>query len=409
MSLFSFKHSTERVGAIVDIGSASVLIAIVVSRPQTLFPTIVWSHREHAPLRNIDSVEQSAKAVMTAFMNAMLKFDGEGRRALSEYRGSSHISELLCSIAAPWSYTVTKSITYSQDEAFEITDNLIEELVRAALQKITAELNDNESVNDLGLTVISRATLDIQANGYRVKHPEEEKASTLSLNHASAITQEYLVEMINDMRQKLFPSAEVRKISYMLMLYSVVGQLAMDTNDTCLVNVTYEATEIGVVRDGILHYSTHVPAGAFSLARQIADITAVPLYEAFGYLHTETPYSFMESLPSNQKEAVEAVFEAYIAEVTELFHETGDDLSIPNHIYLHADLMSEPLFKDLIEKAAKRTIKSDPAITLTTPLLLKLLQAEGEATKSALPTDTAMMVSAQFFHKLGEWKDIEYL
>ncbi len=409
MSLFSLHHSTERVGAIVDIGSASVLVAIVVSKPQTIFPTIVWSHREHAPLRNVDSVEQSAKAVMTAFMNALLKFDGEGRQALTEYRGNARITELLCSIAAPWSYTVTKSITYSQDEAFEITDNLIEELVRAALQKITAELNDNESVNDLGLTVISRATLDIQANGYRVKHPEEEMATTLSLNHASAITQEYLVEMIEDMRKKLFPSAEIRKISYMLMLYSVVQDLALETNDTCLVNITYEATEIGVVRDGILHYSTHVPAGAFSLARQIADITAVPLYEAFGYLHTEAPYAFLETLPSTQKEAVEAVFESYITQITELFHETGDDLSIPKHIYLHADLLSEPLFKDLVDKAAKRTIKSDPVITMTTPLLLKRLQGDDKSKEISLPNDTAMLVSAQFFHKQGDWKDIEYL
>ncbi|HEY0964459.1 MAG TPA: hypothetical protein VGE31_01545 [Candidatus Paceibacterota bacterium] len=407
MSLFSFHRSSERVGVIVDIGSASVLVAIVVSKPHAKFPLIVWSHREHAALRSLESVEQSAKAVMTGFMNALLKFDGEGRQALAAYHTNARITELQCTIAAPWSYTVTKSINYHQDEPFEISSNLISELVRAALQKTTAELDENESVNDLGLKVITRTILDLQANGYRIRHPEEQLASTLSLNHTSAVTQEYLIEMVEDMHKKLFQNAEVKSISYILALYFVIRDIAQELNDICLVNITYEATEIGVVRDGILQYSTHIPKGSFSLAREISNITSVPLYEAFGYLHTETPYSFMEALPSNQKEAIEAAFERYTSEVTSLFHETGDDLSIPRQVYLHADLMSEPLFKDLIDKAAKRSIKSDPTINLITPILLERLDT-GQKERTPL-NDTAMLVSAQFFHKQHEWDTIEYL
>lgn len=410
MSLFSLHPKGERIGTIIDIGSASVLVAIISSKIGEAYPKIIWSHREHAPLRNVDSVEQSAKAVMTAFMNALLQFDGEGRRALSSYKNSAKISELQCTIAAPWSYTVTKSINYEQDEAFEISNNLIDQLISTANAKTISEINENDSINNLGLTVVARATLDLLANGYRIKNAEREKTKTLSLNHASSITQQYLVNMIDEMKDKLFASASCHKISYVLALNYVIQDLFSDVNDLCLLNITYEATEIGVVRDGILHYSTHAPFGSFSLAREISNITSVPLYEAFGYLHTDTPYSFMEALPSNQREAVDAVFEAYVQSITELFHETGDDLSIPKRIYLHADLMSEPLFGDLIEKAVKRSIKSDPSIKLITPIILKkILSDKTNKSPGTTPEDTAMLVSAQFFHKQGQLQTIEYL
>jgi Tfp pilus assembly PilM family ATPase len=215
--------------------------------------------------------------------------------------------------------------------------------------------------------------------------------------------------MIDEMKKKLFPSVSSLKISYILALYFVIKELFRDMNDISLVNITYEATEIGIIRDGTFHYSTHIPFGSFSLAREISEITSVPLYEAFGYLHGETPYSFMEPLPSNQREAIETVFESYIERLTELFQETGDDLSIPKRIFLHADLMSEPLFSDLIEKAAKRSIKTEPHIQMITPFITNMMLEKNGPDETLTSGDTAMLVSAYFFHKHPEWDTPEYL
>jgi cell division ATPase FtsA len=406
MSLFSFSKSAERIGAIVDVGSGSVLVAVVASKKDAPSPTIIWSHREHAPLRNIDSLDQSAKAVMTALVNALLKFDVEGRRALYEYNKRSRVDEIQCSIAAPWSYTVTKTINYTQEEAFEVTDSLIEELLRTATGKIEVELSENESASQLGLSIIARTTMDLLANGYRVKRPKGEKTKELSISHASVVTQQYLIDHIEDLRHKLFPSTDMHTLSYVLILHCVVRDIFKNAFDSCLVNITYEATEIGIVRDGTLQYATHTPFGSFSLAREIADITSVPLLEAFQSLHNETPYAFMQNLPESQKAEVEKVIEAYTARVADLFHETGDDLSIPKQIFLHADLKSEPLFRDIIEKAAKRRLKSEPNIRLITTALIQNLGLEGS---QALAGDTAMLPSVQFFHKQGHCNDFEYL
>lgn len=409
MSLFS-TNSRDRYGVLIDIGSGSVLAAIIHSNPKQLHPDIIWAHREHAPLRNIDSLEQSAKAVMTALVNATMMLDAEGRKALHTYNSSARLTEIQCSISAPWSYTVTKTINYNQDEPFTVLEDILEELLETIDKKIESELRENEALHSLGLKVITRSTMEILANGYRVKAPEGGKAKQLRVSRASVVTQQHLIDALEEMQNKLFPETRVRKLSFILMLFAITRELMSKTYDLCLVDVTYEATEIGIVRDGVLTYCTHTPFGSFSLAREISSITNVPLYEAFGYLHTEKPYSFMVSLSKNQREEIDMVFEAYTDRVSQLFKKTGEELSIPKQISLHADLKSETLFMDLIERAAKRAIKAEPFVTpISNEIIKQAYQKDLDTAPTTLPTDTALILSAQFFHKQPDQETFEYL
>ncbi len=410
MSLFGTKHGNDRYGVIIDIGSGSVLTAIVHSNSELKHPHIVWAHREHAPLRNIDSLEQSAKAVMTALINASMLLDAEGRKALYDYSSSARLTEIQCGVSAPWSYTVTKTIDYQQKEPFLVTEELIDELLQTINEKFESDLKENEALTKLGLQVITRSTIEMLSNGYRVKHPEGNEASQLTVSRVSVVSQQYLVDALEELRDKLFPEADSHKLSFILMLYSVTRELLSKTYDFCLVDVTYEATEIGIVRDGVLSYCTHTPFGSFSLAREISKVTNVPLHEAFGYLHSPKPYSFLSSLSKQQRDDIEMAFDAYTARVSDVFKETGDELTIPKKISLHVDVDSEPLFSDLIEKAAKRSIKAEPQISLISKEILqqKYTVPEGAPGKK-LPADTALLMSAQFFHMQARRGDFEYL
>jgi hypothetical protein len=409
MTFFGLGKTADRYGVIIDIGSGSVLTAIVHSNSTQKHPQIIWSHREHAPLRNIDSLEQSAKAVTTALVNACMLLDSKGRKVLHDYNSGAKLSELQCSIAAPWSYTVTKTINFKQEKEFSITEELINELISSIQQEIDTELEGNTAIQDLGLKVITRATMDVLSNGYRVKNPVGEKTKEFSLTQGSVVAHTYLTEAIAEMRDKLFPATTAKKLSFALMLFSVTRDLLPNSFDICLVDITYEATEIGVVRDGTLNYCTHTSFGSFSLAREISKITNVPLEEAFGYLHTETPYAFIDTLNPTQKKDVLAAFESFTEKLSELFHETGDALSIPKRISLHADLKSEPLFLDIVAKAAKRNLRSEPSVTPISQEIIR--QTYAESTKEAavtIPSDTALLLSAQFFHKQETQETFEY-
>jgi hypothetical protein len=409
MSFFGLRSGTERYGVVIDIGSGSALAAIVHSNPNDPHPTIVWSHREHVPLRNIDSIDQSAKAVMTALVNVSMLLDAEGRRALYEYDNSARLSEIQTTIAAPWSYTVTKTINYTQEENFTVTNDLIEDLRHTARQNVEDDIRGNSELDKLGLQVITEASMAMLANQYRVADPAGNEAKTFSITRAYSISQQYLLDAIEEMRDKLFSHVESRKISFILTLYTATRELLNQTNDVCLIDITYEATEIGIIRDGVLQYTTHTPFGSFSLAREISSITGAPLHESFGYLHSDEPYAFLKSLTKSQKEDVEAVFEAYTERINALFHETGDSLTIPNNISLHTQLRSEPLFKDIIEKATKRATKAKASITSISEQIIKHAYTESKKSNpNVAPKDATLLLSAQFFHKRPTYQTFRY-
>lgn len=405
MSLFSLKHSAERIGAIIDIGSGSVLVAIVISNPTQKKPTVIWSHREQAPLRTIDSVEQSAKSVMTSLINALLKFDSEGRRALHEYNKHTNVDEVQCCISAPWAYTVTKTITYNQDTAFEITKTLIESLIESAEKGTQTELSENEAASDLDLSIITRSTLDTLANGYRIANPIKNTANELSIAQVSVVTGQYLIDHLKDLRHKIFQDKPLHQLSYMLSLYSVVDELFGDTSDYCLIDITYEATEIGIVREGILTYSTHVAFGSFSIAREITHISSLPLLQSFQSLHTDNIEDFLATLTPTKRSEVEVMFEQYQKRLEALFRETGDELSIPKRIYIHTDKEMEPLFQQFISKAVTAIVKGAVDIKLLSTILTDLVTVEHKE----LNTDTAMLVAAKFFHTQNTRRHFEYL
>lgn len=411
MSFFGMGSKTERYGVIIDIGSGSVLSAIVHSNATQKHPQIIWSHREHTPIRNIDSIEQSAKAVITALVNVSMQLDSVGRKALYDYDSKAKLTSVQSTISAPWSYTITKRIQYNQEKDFVITEDLIEELTVAVQEKITNDVKENDALLNLGLSVVTRGLKSLVANGYSTANPVGNTAKTLSLSLTSVIAQQYLIDVIEEMRDKLFAHADSQKLSFMLVMYTIARDLFGRLQDTCLVDVTYEATEIGVVRDEVLTYCTHTPFGLFSLAREISAITGATLHESFGYLHTDTPYAFVDTLPKSQKEEVEAIFESYIEKLVLLFHETGDSLSIPKQISINTDFRTESTMADLIERAVKRTIKVSPNIIFISEDVAKHIKNEennAEARDNS-PNDAALLLAAEFFHTKLEHESFKYL
>jgi Tfp pilus assembly PilM family ATPase len=409
MSLFGKRQNGKRCGAVIDIGSGSVLVSIVFSDPKLLTPTIIWSHREQAPLKNIDSLGQSSKAVMTALVNASMLLDSEGRKALKEFSSHLKISELQCSISAPWSHTVTKTINYNDDKEFEITKSLINEFNQTIATEVESDFAENSQLKELNLTTISKIRMDLSANGYHITNPEGNKATELKISQAHSVAQQTLIDAIDEIQEKLIPGADTKKLSFILILFAVTRELLNQTYDTCLVDVTYEATEIGVVRDGALNYSTHTPFGSFSIAREISEITKAPLSESFGYLHTEKPYQFLDYLTEKQKVEVELVFQAYIERISNLFNETGDSLSIPKQISVHSNLRSENLFIDLIKKAAKKNLKSEPKISsVSSEIIRQTYKQQTTLNRNLIPEDTALMLSAQFFHTEGNLLEFKH-
>lgn len=399
MGLFSSSQASVRYGALIDIGSGSVLVAVVVSDINEAHPNIIWTKREYTPLRQTRSVNDSAKSVMTSLVNALMLLDSEGRKALNEAIPGAKIEDLQITIAAPWSYTVTKTLSYQSAEPIEVSKELVAELLRTAEQKVEEEMHENEKVHDLGLNIIARTTLAVLANDYPIIITGKQKALSVKVVQASAVAQNYLSNALFDARNKMFPKASFADYSFMLPYFIVMNDVLKDTtNEYCLVDITYEATEIGIVRDGILTHTTHTPYGAFSIARELTNVLGVPLEEAYSYLTCDDMTCFLGLETEEKKQEVEKILEAYEQRLSELFKQTGDTLAIPKKIFIHGNLATEPFFNARVLAAAARATKMHHAVYNVTAELLKKFYDNDTSQLTEHQHDTALLISAQFFH-----------
>lgn len=377
---------------LIDIGSGSVGLAICHSGSKQK-PNVVWSHREHIPLRHIDSLSQSSKAIVTTLMNSVMLFEQHGRTALAEYQSDATITTVQATVAAPWSYTTTRSISFSQEEPFEITTSLVNDLALAAGQQTIDEFNQEHSLESLGVTETGRCVLDTYANGYRLSSLNKQRANEITLTHATSLIRNEIVDAVTEMTQKLFTQTELRITSFMLANYFTTRHLKPHVYDMCLVDITDEATEIGIVRDGALLYSTHSPYGRSSLAREIATVTNVPLHEAF------SSFPAKDSIETNPD--LQQIFTTYTAKIQDLFTQTGDRLTIPRNLYIQVSAGLEQTMPPIIQEAAEAVTKSNVQVTLTNKAL--------EQPKKLGEGDIALLIAASFFHTNSKRDHFEYL
>ena len=406
MSLFRSQSTTIRYGVVIEIGSGSVLVAIVKSNQASAHPEIIWSKREHAPRRNESNLATSAKGVMTALMNAMLLIEGEGKKTLAVLSPLATLNHIQVSISAPWSYTITKVINYNEEKAFIITATLLQSLMDAAQKKITEELKENELASDLGLTIMTRATTDIQANEYKIFDPVGQTAESLTLTQVSAVAQAYLTDAISDLHTKTLPKAAMERFSFMLMFHCIIRDIHHQMTEYCLIDITDEATEIGIVRGGILRYCTHTAKGINTIARDVAGALDIPTDEAYAFLTEPYHTHAISTLSATKLEKTNIILADYQADITALFHETGDTLSIPKTLFLHAGAQTEAFFSNQIESAAKAATNGTHTVHLVTAELLTDSYPREQKQQIQNPrTDTAILVAAQFFHKQHHCND----
>ena len=402
MLLFSREKKDAIFGALIEIGSGSVVVSIIKSDPAKKHPEIIWSKREFSPLKSSESSKHNPKSIMTTLMNVFLLIDSDGKKVLKSFQDDAEIKYLQMTITAPWSFTISKAIDYKEDENkyFLITTDLIEELTMAAQKKITEDRVKNEIINNRGLSVINKSTTSIVVNGYQTQLPVGQKAMTLSLIQITALAHTFLVDEMADLKNKILPMASLHQYSFAMIFHAMIYDLYPQTTDYCLVDVTYEATEIAIIRNGRLLYSTNAAIGINTLARNFAKVLNIPHEEAYAFMREPYYSTARGALHAVKLAAAESVLADYHTQLVSLLKETGDILSIPRVIFLHGSSLADAIIKDQLTSAAKICTKSSHSIyEITAEILTKEYNAEEKSLFLRGLPDTGVVLAAQFFHK----------
>lgn len=343
MRLFKRRGHT-RYGVAIDIESGSVGIAIVAWGTGTS-QKVIWNARTVMPLRK-KITEREARANVCSVLHDAVRMCGSmGLQALAHHDPSARVATISVSIAAPWSQTVTQTITITRDRPFTITTTVLKEAARKA-ERATAEALGRDQHAAEHVSILESTLIALSANGYTIENPLGIHSKSLTATIAVEIADKELMEAITDDMERTFPRVPVRTQTYMHMLYASLRSMRLDTTHACLIDVTGEATEIGIVRENILTHVSHTPYGVDSLSRAVADLLNIPLGEALAHLRSGAEIM-------TKGAALDDVMSLYRTNLGELFGRVGGTLALPRTIFLHTDTGADTFLSSQIGQAAR--------------------------------------------------------
>jgi Tfp pilus assembly PilM family ATPase len=215
---------------------------------------------------------------------------------------------------------------------------------------------------------------------------------------------------IEDLRQRMFTKTKLERYSVMLVFHSTIKDLYPDMTEYCLVDLTYEATELAIIRGGALQYTTYTATGLNTLVRNLAARLDIPEGEATTLLKRAYDADSLNAVTATEKDQITALMLEYQEALEALFHETGDSLAIPKILFLHSSYLHERFFDDYITAAAKAATNSAHTVhTLSHELMLTQFTGEQKIDLLKRNIDTGVLMSALFFHKQGSVSDFTQL
>lgn len=375
-------------GALIDIGSGTVGIGIVVSHAENALPELIYTHRimmrvtEHA-----GNQDENLRKVREALLSAALILSQDGRNALAMLDPDAQISKLYVTCSSPWSYTIARNAHFSQDEQFRVTEAIINDLVKSAEDEIISHLKEHSLVTQEGFEVVEQATVDITVNEYPVVNPFNLKGKTLSLSHVIGLIPKEILKSIHEVEHKLFPNTEVRAHTYMLVMYCVLRDIFPRTRSLAIIDITGEATEFGIVENNLLIENSFTPHGSSTFLRDVMNQTGKPVTDIMTSLHTLgeesalLPDTFSSQVVTYQQHMVEAL--------TRILERR----TLPTQIIITAHPPFEKLFSQILHTAFTQVLGKEPEILHIDPKIVNEISHGAD-------NDVYLALSARFFHKL---------
>ncbi len=315
MFLFGGRRSVENEtrGVVLDISDSVINIGIVLSKEGQPLPEIVWSFQE------LVTVAEKQKSIeprlLVSLLNAFMELENNGFAALRK-RGITKLPTLIqVAITAPLAYTVARTVSVTAEKSFRVTEKLFNELETKAGSEAKKLCTSQLLTKDLDLEMLSNSTVSLSVNGYPTHYPFKSMATEVKLSQMITLSSKTIVLELNRLRDKVLPKAEIDIDSFMSIYFRAVLEMSPDITEACFINATTNGTELMVVRDSL-------PTSSI-------------------YAKNTTPVSAVVKT------------DALLQDLTTLFKNSGDGLSLPKKMYLHSAVLAESSLIPLLEQASR--------------------------------------------------------
>jgi hypothetical protein len=249
MSLFGnfFKHDARSV-VLVDVGSASVAGAYAHFKKGEA-PAIVYTKRVPIVPREGRSVAEDMERALGLLTDALIT---EGAPELARVTGSGRASGVLASISTPWQETVIRTETIEKPKPFTFSHSVLADAMNA---DTPAE----------GKTIAEESVVATFLDGYETSVPFGKRASRASVVILSSSLDAGVAEVVTKQLQRAYHTHDVRLTAFAPVAYAVFRDVYPHEKDFLILDVTGEASDLTLVKRGVLVSTLSTPHGTNQL------------------------------------------------------------------------------------------------------------------------------------------------
>lgn len=237
MDIRSFFRKRTRTVALIDVGSASVGGAYA-TIPEDDIPAIWYTAREKVTLREDRFLLSDLERALATLAGRLAR---EGAAALARSTGSAVIDDIVVSVAAPWEDTRVDARVIERKRTFTFSRALIADTFEKETSRIPA-----------GGVLVDHAVIATLLNGYETNEPFGKRATRADLVVLTTTLDEQVLLAIRAAITRAYNRKEMRIVGFPFVAYTVLRDTYPHERDYLIVDVTGEATDIAMVKRGVL-------------------------------------------------------------------------------------------------------------------------------------------------------------
>lgn len=329
MALFAWEgQKTNEYDALIDVRSGSVGVGIIESNKKYSTPTLIYSKRVPIRTPDADDKKTSLGALKNALLQAHTYIAKEGKQTLAKHTPGTEIKTLLAVCSSPWSHTISKETSFTREEPFEMTAKLHKELGKETKNATADEITKLETVQGFKFQATERVTIGARVNDYPVVNPIGLRGKSLRFVHVTNFVPQPISRILEEIQRETFPDADMRTYTYLFAAYCAMQSIRAETGSYWFVDVTGEATEIGIIEDGALVGSAFAAHGHETLVRNICNAQNAPREDAVTQLRAYTD----GTLPLKDQEHLLPHLEMYRQTLLDTAEVLAKDYFAPNFV-----------------------------------------------------------------------------
>lgn len=321
--LFGKKEKSTVV--VVDIRSSSISAGYVLlekGKLPHLVDTVQYPVDPHAT----EPLEEAMPRTLEAVLSALITSGASKLRALQVSAKSDHV---LVTVSSPWQNSHIMSVQTEQEKPFLFTQHVLE------------NMTENANKVPPGRTVVSQLVLSTFLNGYETLNPFGREAKTVEAITLTTDLDEAVYEKIRQTVRSAFHHSHIDVYAFLPELYAVLRDILPAQKDYLICDVGSDASDIILVKHGLLVASAVNHAGMRSILDAVhqSGLSAhtIPT-EEHAVLDSERNTSFQG--------ATERAKDSWIAEIKTTLSDIAKEEPLPRLLCI----VSEPTVSEFVRR-----------------------------------------------------------